>query len=76
MLPKAAVTTPGDCRFCLLRSTPAQTLTLLNAVIFFLFWLAVLCVGADYSPPSFVAVVLTDLVVAGLVYRRVPAYLA
>ena len=48
---------------------------LLNAVIFFLFWLAVLYAGADHPPPpGFVAVVLLDLAAAGLVYWRVPVY--
>lgn len=48
---------------------------LLNAVIFFLFWLAVLYAGADHPPPpGFVFVVLLDLAAAGLVYWRVPVY--
>lgn len=50
---------------------------LLNAVLFFLFWLAVLYAGADHPPPpGFVFVVLLDLAAAGLVYWRVPVYLA
>lgn len=50
---------------------------LLNAVIFFLFWLAVLYAGADHPPPpGFVFLVLLDLAAAGLVYWRVPVYLA
>ena len=50
---------------------------LLNAVLFFLFWLIVLYAGADHPPsPGFVAGVLLDLIAAGLVYWRVPIYLA
>ena len=50
---------------------------LLNAVIFFLFWLVVLYAGADHPPPpGFVGVVLLDRAAAGLVYSRVPVYLA
>lgn len=46
-----------------------------DAVIFFLFWLIVLYVGADHPlPPGFVALVLLDLAVAALVYWRVPVY--
>jgi hypothetical protein len=49
----------------------------LNAAIFFLVWLAILYAGADHPPPpGFVVVVLLDLIAAGLVYWRVPLYLA
>ena len=52
-----------------------KLVALLNAVIFFLFWLAVLYAGADHPPPpGFVAVVLLDLAAAALVYWRVPVY--
>ena len=44
-------------------------IVLLNAVIFFLFRLTVLYPGADHPPPpGFIAVMLIDLVAAGLVY--------
>jgi hypothetical protein len=50
---------------------------LLNAVIFFLVWLVILYAGADHPPPpGFIFVVLLDLVAAGLVYWRVPFYMA
>ena len=40
-----------------------RRIALLSAVIFFLFWLAVLYAGADHPPPpGFIAVVLNDLV--------------
>lgn len=52
-----------------------KLVALLNAVIFFLFWLVVLYAGADHPPPpGFVAVVLLDLAAAALVYWRVPVY--
>jgi len=50
---------------------------LLSAVRFFLFWLAILYAGADQPPPpGFIFVLLLDLIAAGLVYWRVPVYLA
>ena len=50
---------------------------LLNAVLFFVVWLAILYAGADQPPPpGFIFVVLLDLVAAGVVYWRVPFYLA
>lgn len=49
----------------------------INALLFLLFWLLVLLAGADFPPPrGFLWVVLTVATCAGVVYRRVPAYLA
>ena len=48
----------------------------MSAVLFFVFWLAVLYAGADHPPPpGFILVVLLDLIAASLVFWRVPYYL-
>jgi hypothetical protein len=48
----------------------------ISAVLFFVFWLAVLYAGADHPPPpGFILVVLLDLIAAFMVFRRVPHYL-
>ena len=49
---------------------------MISAVLFFVFWLAVLYAGADHPPPrGFILVVLLDLIAASLVFWRVPHYL-
>ena len=49
---------------------------MISAVLFFVFWLAVLYAGADHPPPpGFILVVLLDLIAASLVFWRVPYYL-
>ena len=51
-------------------------IALINAALFFVFWLVVLWAGADHPPPPrFVALIPLILLAAGLVYWRVPAYL-
>ncbi|MCB0132087.1 MAG: hypothetical protein KDD78_14610 [Caldilineaceae bacterium] len=48
-----------------------------NAALFFIFWLLVLLAGADFPPPrGFLWMVLTVALCAGVVYWRVPSYVA
>ncbi len=49
---------------------------MISALLFFVFWLAVLYMGADHPPPPrFIVVVLLDLIAAAVVFWRVPYYL-
>lgn len=47
------------------------------AAVFFVGWLSILLAGADKPPPpGFVVIILIDLLSAGVVYWRVPTYMA
>lgn len=53
-----------------------QKTALVNAIVFFLFWLLVLLAGADKPPPrGFVWVVLVVALCASVVYWRIPTYI-
>ena len=52
-----------------------QKTALINAIIFFIFWLLVLLAGADKPPPiGFLWIVLVIALSALVVYRRIPTY--
>jgi hypothetical protein len=54
-----------------------QTIARNNALVFFVFWLAVLLAGADRPPPrAFLWIVLVIALCAAVVYWRIPTYLA
>ena len=54
-----------------------RKISLSLAIGFFLFWFTLLLAGADFPPPvGFVWIIVLDLVAAGLVYWRVPFYMA
>lgn len=53
-----------------------RKIAVINAIVFFIFWLLVLLAGADKPPPlGFLWIVLTTALCAAVVYWRVPAYI-
>lgn len=53
-----------------------KKIALINAVLFFCFWLIILYAGADHPPPpGFIQVIFLDLGCAFVVYLRVPTYI-
>jgi hypothetical protein len=79
MPPGGQIATDSSRRMSTTRSSiglSRRRAAVISAVLFFVFWLAVLYAGADHPPPrGFILVVLLDLIAASLVFWRVPYYL-
>jgi FtsH-binding integral membrane protein len=79
MPPGGQIATDSSRRMSTTRSSiglSRRRAAVISAVLFFVFWLAVLYAGADHPPPrGFILVALLDLIAASLVFWRVPYYL-